>query len=107
MPFDINEVNSNDNNEYDNNNFQNMNDIENNYNNNIPYYYSESPDFSGKIHSDIDAAGQFAYQNNMNNGNYNKTYGLFSPIYNYQGSTLFGNNNYQNNIGLFGNSNFI
>ena len=106
MPFDINEVNSNYNNEYDNNNFQNMNDIENNYNN-IPYYYSESPDFSGKNHSDIDAAGQFAYQNNMNNGNYNKTYGLFSPIYNYQGSSLFGNNNYQNNIGLFGNSNFI
>ena len=107
MPFDKNEVNSNDSSEYNNSNdFENMNDNEDN-SNYIPYYYGESPDFSIKPYSDIDAAGQFAYKNNINNGNYNKTYSLFSPNNNYQVNILFPPNKIIFGNPLFENSNLI
>ena len=69
------------------------------------YYSSGSPDFSGNYHSDIDAAGQFKYENNNNNLYSNNPYISFASNYNTSGFLFFGNSN--NNIqgGLFGNSN--
>ena len=75
------------------------------------YYNSGSPDFNVSYHSDIDAAGQFKYENNNNNNNFypNNTFISFSPFTSfYTNQTgLFGNaTNINNTIGgLFGNGN--
>ena len=70
------------------------------------YYNSGSPDFNVSYHSDIDAAGQFKYENNNNNNFYpNNTFLSFTPFTsfytNQNQSGLFGN---QNQSGLFGNA---
>ena len=72
------------------------------------YYNSGSPDFNVSYHSDIDAAGQFKYENNNNNNNnfyQNNSFISFSPFTsfytNQNQSGLFGN---QNQSGLFGNA---
>ena len=95
MPFDKNDTNPNNHNQVtNNNNFIQITDInENNEeeNNYIPYYYSESPDFSGKYSPGIDAAGQFLYENNVIYGNQVKS------IFSFKTNNLFG--------GLFGNIN--
>ena len=73
------------------------------------YYNSGSPDFNVSYHSDIDAAGQFKYENNNNNFYPNNTFISFSPFTSfYTNQTgLFGNaTNINNTIGgLFGNGN--
>ena len=66
------------------------------------YYNSGSPDFSGKYHSDIDAAGQIKYLNNNNNlYPNNSNISLFS---NYNASVFpsFGNSNNNTSGGFFG-----
>ena len=76
------------------------------------YYNSGSPDFNVSYHSNIDAAGQFKYENNNNNNFYpNNTFISFSPFTsfytNQNQSGLFGNATNINNTmgGLFGNGN--
>ena len=76
------------------------------------YYNSGSPDFNVSYHSDIDAAGQFKYENNNNNNNfYPNNIFIFNPFTsfytNQNQSGLFGNaTNINNTIGgLFGNGN--
>ena len=108
MPFDKNDINSyNNNQENNNNNFVQINDNninddeENNY---IPYYYGESPDFSGKHYSDLDAAGQFIYENNSQYYHY-QGYSLFSIYKKNHFNSLFGNNTNQITSELFGNIN--
>ena len=105
MPFDKNDINPNNHIQVtNNNNFLQITDInvnneeENNY---IPYYYSESPDFSGKNSLCIDAAGQFLYENNVIYDNQVKS--IFSFKTNNLFGGLFGNiNNDQIANGLFG-----
>ena len=108
MPFDKNDINSyNNNQENNNNNFVQINDNninddeENNY---IPYYYGESPDFSGKHYSDLDAAGQFIYENNSQYYHYQGN-SLFSIYNKNHFNSLFGNNTNQITGELFGNIN--
>ena len=75
------------------------------------YYNSGSPDFNVSYHSDIDAAGQFKYENNNNNFYPNNTFLSFTPFTSfYTNQTgLFGNATNINNTmgGLFGNGNHI
>ena len=85
------------------------NDIDYNEENDNTYYYPGSPDFGGSHYSDIDAAGQFKYENNNNNLYPNNIYITFAPqpvFYQNQSQSLFGNitNNNQIGGGLFGNS---
>ena len=103
--------------------------LDDNEDNDNAYYSSGSPDFGGSYHSEIDAAGQYKYDNNNNIypdnifsfsphfsiypiipktslfGNYG---GLFGNNYtnSNQGGGLFGNINTNNNQGggLFGNN---
>ena len=105
MPHYKNDTNSNNHIQAANsNNFLQITDIninddqENNY---VPYYNSESPDFSGKNSLGIDAAGQFLYENNIN---YNKPVkSIFSAKTGYSFGGLFGNiNKDQIANGLFG-----
>ena len=103
MPFDKNDTNSNNNNQNTNNinlfqiNDNNINnDEENNY---IPYYYGESPDFSGNHNSGLDAAGQFLYENNINYGSPFKNKYIMPNIYQFQGNS---NQTIQITSGLFG-----
>ena len=75
------------------------------------YYNSGSPDFNVSYHSDIDAAGQFKYENNNNNfypNNIFISYNPFTSFYTNQ-TGLFGNATNINNTmdGLFENSNHI
>ena len=102
MPFLKNE-------KYPNNDTNQYEENDNEYD---VYYNSGSPDFNVSYHSDIDAAGQFKYENNNNNNFYpNNTFISFSPFpsfyTNQNQSGLFGNaTNINNTIGgLFGNGN--
>ena len=95
MPFLKNE-------KYPNNDTNQYEENDNEYD---VYYNSGSPDFNVSYHSDIDAAGQFKYENNNNNfypNNIFISYNPFTSFYTNQNqSGLFGN---QNQSGLFGNA---
>ena len=79
MPFLKNE-------KYPNNDTNQYEENDNEYD---VYYNSGSPDFNVSYHSDIDAAGQFKYENNNNN---------FYP------NNIFNNNNNKGNLfSLFNN----
>ena len=100
MPFLKNE-------KYPNNDTNQYEENDNEYD---VYYNSGSPDFNVSYHSDIDAAGQFKYENNNNNNNfYPNNIFIFNPFTSfYTNQTgLFGNaTNINNTIGgLFGNGN--
>ena len=102
MPFLKNE-------KYPNNDTNQFEENDNEYD---VYYNSGSPDFNVSYHSDIDAAGQFKYENNNNNNNfYPNNIFIFNPFTsfcaNQNQSGLFGNaTNINNTIGgLFGNGN--
>ena len=102
MPFLKNE-------KYPNNDTNQYEENDNEYD---VYYNSGSPDFNVSYHSNIDAAGQFKYENNNNNNFYpNNTFISFSPFTSfYTNQTgLFGNATNINNTmdGLFENSNHI
>ena len=103
--------------------------LDDNEDNDNAYYSSGSPDFGGSYHSEIDAAGQYKYDNiNIYPNNifsfsphfpiypiipkaslFGNSGGLFGNNYtnNNQGDGLFGNNYTNNNQGggLFGNIN--
>ena len=102
MPFLKNE-------KYPNNDTNQYEENDNEYD---VYYNSGSPDFNVSYHSNIDAAGQFKYENNNNNNFYpNNIFISFTPFTSFCGnqnqSGLFGNATDINNTigGLFGNGN--
>ena len=85
--------------------------LDDNEDNDNAYYSSGSPDFGGSYHSEIDAAGQYKYDNNNNYIYPNNIYISFSPLFPtyplISTTSLFGNINTNNNQGggLFTNIN--